>query len=98
MMYSSVKSLIAVVLLFLLSVQGALQLKQDFDSIRELIQSDKYGLSAELHQRLLSLRYRNLCFIHWLSKIVARATVLSPGSSKIAEMCSVGEAEESLVS
>ncbi|XP_019109901.1 uncharacterized protein ccdc142 isoform X2 [Larimichthys crocea] len=38
------------------SVQGALQLKQDFDSIKELIQSDKYGLSAELHQRLLSLR------------------------------------------
>ncbi|XP_040030850.2 uncharacterized protein ccdc142 isoform X2 [Gasterosteus aculeatus] len=38
------------------SVQGALQLKQDFDSIRDLIQSDKYGLSAELHQRLLSLR------------------------------------------
>ncbi|XP_038555603.1 uncharacterized protein ccdc142 [Micropterus salmoides] len=38
------------------SVQGALQLKQDFDSIRELIRSDKYGLSAELHQRLLSLR------------------------------------------
>ncbi|XP_042349163.1 uncharacterized protein ccdc142 isoform X2 [Plectropomus leopardus] len=38
------------------SVQGALQLKQDFDSIREMIQSDKYGLSAELHQRLLSLR------------------------------------------
>ncbi|KAK2849550.1 hypothetical protein Q5P01_009384 [Channa striata] len=38
------------------SVQGALQLKQDFDSIREMIQADKYGLSAELHQRLLSLR------------------------------------------
>ncbi|XP_030596130.1 uncharacterized protein ccdc142 [Archocentrus centrarchus] len=38
------------------SVQGALQLKQDFDSIREMIQSDEYGLSAELHQRLLSLR------------------------------------------
>ncbi|XP_044219292.1 uncharacterized protein ccdc142 isoform X2 [Thunnus albacares] len=38
------------------SVQGALQLKQDFDSIKELIQSDKYGLPAELHQRLLSLR------------------------------------------
>ncbi|XP_008279120.1 uncharacterized protein ccdc142 isoform X2 [Stegastes partitus] len=38
------------------SVQGALQLKQDFDSIREMIQSDKYGLSTELHQRLLSLR------------------------------------------
>ncbi|KAG7241640.1 hypothetical protein INR49_025402 [Caranx melampygus] len=38
------------------SVQGALQLKQDFDSIRDLIQSDKYGLSADLHQHLLSLR------------------------------------------
>ncbi|XP_059202294.1 uncharacterized protein ccdc142 isoform X2 [Centropristis striata] len=38
------------------SVQGALQLKQDFDSIRELIQSEKFGLSAELHQQLLSLR------------------------------------------
>ncbi|XP_074503885.1 uncharacterized protein ccdc142 [Sebastes fasciatus] len=38
------------------SVHGALQLKQDFDSIRELIQSDRYGLSAELHQRLLNLR------------------------------------------
>uniref|UniRef100_A0A8C9YRH6 Coiled-coil protein 142 C-terminal domain-containing protein n=1 Tax=Sander lucioperca TaxID=283035 RepID=A0A8C9YRH6_SANLU len=38
------------------SVQGALQLKHDFDSIRELIQSDTSGLSAELHQRLLSLR------------------------------------------
>uniref|UniRef100_A0A668SJ92 Coiled-coil protein 142 C-terminal domain-containing protein n=1 Tax=Oreochromis aureus TaxID=47969 RepID=A0A668SJ92_OREAU len=35
---------------------GALQLKQDFDSIREMIQSDQYGLSAELHQQLLSLR------------------------------------------
>ncbi|XP_077389063.1 uncharacterized protein ccdc142 [Festucalex cinctus] len=38
------------------SVQGALQLKQDFDSIRELICSDKYGLPEELLQRLLSLR------------------------------------------
>ncbi|XP_074529440.1 uncharacterized protein ccdc142 isoform X2 [Halichoeres trimaculatus] len=38
------------------SVQGALQLKQDFDSIREMIQSEKYGLSADLHHRLLSLR------------------------------------------
>ena len=46
----------------LLSVQGALQLKQDFDSIRELIQSDRYGLSAELHQRLLSLRYLHLSY------------------------------------
>ncbi|XP_035985971.1 uncharacterized protein ccdc142 isoform X3 [Fundulus heteroclitus] len=39
------------------SVQGALQLKEDFDSIREMIKSDKYGLSAELHQILLSLRF-----------------------------------------
>ncbi|XP_020506672.2 uncharacterized protein ccdc142 isoform X1 [Labrus bergylta] len=38
------------------SVQGALQLKQDFDSIREMIQSEQYGLSADLHHRLLSLR------------------------------------------
>uniref|UniRef100_A0A3B3U0V8 Coiled-coil domain containing 142 n=1 Tax=Poecilia latipinna TaxID=48699 RepID=A0A3B3U0V8_9TELE len=37
------------------SLQGALQLKEDFDSVREMIKSDKYGLSAELHQRLLSL-------------------------------------------
>ncbi|XP_071386390.1 coiled-coil domain-containing protein 142 [Centroberyx affinis] len=38
------------------SIQGALQLKQDFDSIRELIQSDRYSLSADLNQRLLNLR------------------------------------------
>ncbi|KAK0154234.1 Coiled-coil domain-containing protein 142 [Merluccius polli] len=38
------------------SIQGALQLKQDFNLIRELIQSDQYSLSAELHQRLLHLR------------------------------------------
>uniref|UniRef100_A0A3Q2Y1N9 Coiled-coil protein 142 C-terminal domain-containing protein n=1 Tax=Hippocampus comes TaxID=109280 RepID=A0A3Q2Y1N9_HIPCM len=38
------------------SVQGALQLKQDFDSIRELICSDQYGLPEELLQQLLSLR------------------------------------------
>ncbi|XP_051914877.1 uncharacterized protein ccdc142 [Hippocampus zosterae] len=38
------------------SVQGALQLKQDFDSIKELICSDQYGLPEELLQRLLSLR------------------------------------------
>ncbi|KAM7388857.1 hypothetical protein PAMP_022867 [Pampus punctatissimus] len=38
------------------SVQGALQLKQDFDSIRELIQSDKYSLPAAQQQQLLSLR------------------------------------------
>ncbi|KAM9850151.1 coiled-coil domain-containing protein 142 [Aulostomus maculatus] len=38
------------------SVQGALQLKQDFDSIRDLIKSDRSGLPDELHQRLLSLR------------------------------------------
>ncbi|RVE67585.1 hypothetical protein OJAV_G00104290 [Oryzias javanicus] len=38
------------------SVQGALQLKRDFDSVRHMIQSECYGLSAELLQRLLSLR------------------------------------------
>ncbi|KAM6924022.1 glycerophosphocholine cholinephosphodiesterase ENPP6 [Xenentodon cancila] len=38
------------------SLQGALQLKVDFDSVREMICSDKSGLSADLHQRLLTLR------------------------------------------
>lgn len=63
-----------VLLLCVFSVQGALQLKQDFDSIREMIQSDQYGLSAELHQQLLSLRYHHLsfslihCHLHLLVK------------------------------
>ncbi|XP_078810050.1 uncharacterized protein ccdc142 isoform X2 [Oryzias latipes] len=38
------------------SVQGALQLKRDFDSVRLMVQSECYGLSAELLQKLLSLR------------------------------------------
>ncbi|XP_034147824.1 uncharacterized protein ccdc142 isoform X2 [Esox lucius] len=38
------------------SIQGALQLKQDFDLIRDLIRSEEYSLSEEIHQRLLSLR------------------------------------------
>ncbi|KAK7138461.1 hypothetical protein R3I94_013933 [Phoxinus phoxinus] len=38
------------------SIQGALQLKQDFDSIRELVRSEEYSLSEELLQKLLSLR------------------------------------------
>ncbi|XP_073676828.1 uncharacterized protein ccdc142 [Garra rufa] len=38
------------------SIQGALQLKQDFDLIREFIRSEEYSLSEELHQKLLSLR------------------------------------------
>ncbi|XP_061835609.2 uncharacterized protein ccdc142 isoform X3 [Nerophis lumbriciformis] len=38
------------------SVQGALQLKQDFDSIKELICSDTYALPEELLRRILSLR------------------------------------------
>ncbi|XP_007896137.1 uncharacterized protein ccdc142 [Callorhinchus milii] len=38
------------------SVQGALQLKQDFDMIRDLIRSEKHGLSFEVRQTLLSLR------------------------------------------
>ncbi|KAG9338538.1 hypothetical protein JZ751_025594 [Albula glossodonta] len=39
-----------------LHLQGALQLKQDFDLIRDLIRSEEYRLSEEIHQRLLSLR------------------------------------------
>lgn len=38
------------------SIQGALQLKQDFDLIRDLIRSEEYSLSDELYQKLLSLR------------------------------------------
>ncbi|XP_077057758.1 uncharacterized protein ccdc142 [Siphateles boraxobius] len=38
------------------SIQGALQLKQDFDSIRDLVRSSEYRLSEELLQKLLSLR------------------------------------------
>ncbi|XP_062856392.1 uncharacterized protein ccdc142 [Trichomycterus rosablanca] len=38
------------------SIQGALQLKQDFNLIREFIRSEKYSLSEELYHRLLSLR------------------------------------------
>ncbi|XP_072112721.1 uncharacterized protein ccdc142 isoform X2 [Mobula birostris] len=38
------------------SVQGALQLKQDFDAIKELICSDDHRLSIEVRQAVLSLR------------------------------------------
>ncbi|XP_067154547.1 coiled-coil domain-containing protein 142 isoform X2 [Apteryx mantelli] len=38
------------------SLQGALQLKQDFDLVRELVQSEHYGLAPEVRQSLLSLR------------------------------------------
>lgn len=38
------------------SVQGALQLKQDFDTMRELICSDDQQLSMEVRQSVLSLR------------------------------------------
>ncbi|XP_061439743.1 coiled-coil domain-containing protein 142 [Rhineura floridana] len=38
------------------SLQGALQLKQDFDLVRELLQSEDYGLSPEVKQLVLSLR------------------------------------------
>ncbi|XP_048366196.1 coiled-coil domain-containing protein 142 isoform X1 [Sphaerodactylus townsendi] len=38
------------------SLQGALQLKQDFELVRELLQSEEAGLPAETRQRLLSLR------------------------------------------
>ncbi|XP_072353634.1 uncharacterized protein ccdc142 isoform X3 [Scyliorhinus torazame] len=38
------------------SLQGALQLKQDFDIIRDLICSDERQLSSEIRQAVLSLR------------------------------------------
>ncbi|XP_067885735.1 uncharacterized protein ccdc142 isoform X2 [Heterodontus francisci] len=38
------------------SLQGALQLKQDFDIIRDLICSDEWQLSSEIRQTVLSLR------------------------------------------
>ncbi|XP_053110537.1 coiled-coil domain-containing protein 142 isoform X2 [Hemicordylus capensis] len=38
------------------SLQGALQLKQDFDLVRELLQSEDSGLSLEIRQLVLSLR------------------------------------------
>ncbi|KAJ6658537.1 hypothetical protein lerEdw1_019924 [Lerista edwardsae] len=38
------------------SLQGALQLKQDFNLVRELLHSEDYGLSPEIRQLVLSLR------------------------------------------
>ncbi|XP_030402945.1 coiled-coil domain-containing protein 142 isoform X2 [Gopherus evgoodei] len=38
------------------SLQGALQLKQDFDTVRQLVQSEESGLSPEIKQSVLSLR------------------------------------------
>ncbi|XP_078409511.1 uncharacterized protein ccdc142 isoform X1 [Cetorhinus maximus] len=38
------------------SLQGALQLKQDFDIIRDLLCSDEQQLSSEIRQAILSLR------------------------------------------
>lgn len=43
-------------LLSLFSLQGALQLKQDFNLVRELLHSEDYGLSPEIRQLVLSLR------------------------------------------
>nr|XP_048702516.1 coiled-coil domain-containing protein 142 isoform X2 [Caretta caretta] len=37
------------------SLQGALQLKQDFDTVRQLVQSEDSGLSPEIKQSVLSL-------------------------------------------
>lgn len=37
------------------SLQGALQLKQDFGVIREVLEQEQWGLSRELRQTLLSL-------------------------------------------
>ncbi|XP_067389609.1 coiled-coil domain-containing protein 142 [Emydura macquarii macquarii] len=38
------------------SLQGALQLKQDFEVVRQLVQSEDGGLSPEIQQAVLSLR------------------------------------------
>ncbi|XP_064304780.1 coiled-coil domain-containing protein 142 isoform X4 [Phalacrocorax carbo] len=38
------------------SLQGALQLRQDFELVRELLGSERYGLAPETRQSLLSLR------------------------------------------
>lgn len=38
------------------SLQGALQLQQDFALVRDLVQSEHYGLAPETRQSLLSLR------------------------------------------
>nr|XP_020650797.1 coiled-coil domain-containing protein 142 [Pogona vitticeps] len=38
------------------SLHGALQLKQDFDLVKALLQSEDYGLSLEIRQRVFSLR------------------------------------------
>ncbi|XP_052636915.1 coiled-coil domain-containing protein 142 isoform X2 [Harpia harpyja] len=38
------------------SLQGALQLRQDFELVRELVGSERYGLAPETRQSLLSLR------------------------------------------
>ncbi|XP_064360034.1 coiled-coil domain-containing protein 142 [Dromaius novaehollandiae] len=38
------------------SLQGALQLRQDFGLLRELVQSERYGLAPESRRALLSLR------------------------------------------
>lgn len=37
------------------SLQGALQLKQDFGVVREVLEQEQWGLSRELRQSLLSL-------------------------------------------
>lgn len=38
------------------SLQGALQLRQDFELVRELVVSERYGLAPETRQALLALR------------------------------------------
>lgn len=37
------------------SLQGALQLRQDFGVVRELLEEEQWGLSPELRQSLLTL-------------------------------------------
>ncbi|XP_036425233.1 uncharacterized protein ccdc142 [Colossoma macropomum] len=72
------------------SIQGALQLKQDFDLIRDLIRSEEYSLSEELHHRLLSLRVFHQvdsAIVCLLQQPMAKPYVLSRGWDPFRRCC-----------
>ncbi|XP_072520100.1 uncharacterized protein ccdc142 [Salminus brasiliensis] len=72
------------------SIQGALQLKQDFDLIRDLIRSEEYSLSEELHHRLLSLRVFHQvdsAIVCLLQQPMAKTYVLSRGWDPFRRCC-----------
>ncbi|XP_022539415.2 uncharacterized protein ccdc142 [Astyanax mexicanus] len=72
------------------SIQGALQLKQDFDLIRDLICSEEYSLSEELHHRLLSLRvFQQVdgAIVCLLQQPMAKTYVLSRGWDPFRRCC-----------